>query len=98
MYKRKKKLSALTVSFGETDLSVTERDGHARVSVTKTGQSRGNVTCTFIPLTLEQASLQYGHKVNGELDPAEIGKFYSLLPVVHEESVFFDQSTLSACL
>ena len=65
--------AALTVSFGESDVSVTEKDKHVTVSVTKAGLSRGNITCTLIPLSVEQAFLQYGYQPDGSSDPAEIG-------------------------
>ena len=64
---------ALTLSFAEIDLSVTEPDGQATVIVTKTGSSQGNITCTLIPLSVEQAHRLYGYQLVGDFDPAEIG-------------------------
>ena len=61
------------MSFSESDVSVTEGNGKATAIVTKTGLSRGNITFMLLPLSLDQARLQYGLQMDGDPDPAETG-------------------------
>ena len=71
--------TALTVSFSESDLSVTESDREARVIVTKGQRNRGNVTCTLIPLSVDEARILYGYdELSQQVDPAESGILHHL--------------------
>ena len=57
---------------------MSESDGSATVKVTKSGLSRGDVLCTLIPLSLDEARVQFGYDRTGSFDdPAEIGKLAS---------------------
>ena len=59
-------------------MSVAEIEGRAAVIVTKTGTSRGDISCTLIPLSVEQAQLRYGYQLDGTNDPAEIGNLFRM--------------------
>jgi hypothetical protein len=72
------------VSFTESDSSVSESDGSATVRVTKSGLSRGDVLCTLIPLSLDEARIQFGYDRTGSFtDPAEIDMDFSPALVEH---------------
>lgn len=67
-------VKALRLSFTESDSTVAESDGSATVTITKSELSQGRVTCTLLPLSLEQARTQFGYNlIDGSHDPAEIG-------------------------
>ena len=63
---------ALRLSFSESDTTVTESDRLATVTVTKTGRNVGDVLCTLIPISVEDALDQYGYDLDTD-DPAETG-------------------------
>ena len=67
--------AALRLSFSESDSSVIEGSGAASVSVTKSGRNQGDVAVTLIPLSLEEARIQYGHSPSSSTDSAESGTY-----------------------
>lgn len=74
-------------------MSVAEIDGSAAVTVSKMGVSEGEIVCTLIPLSVEQAQLRYGYQLDGNNDPAEIGTHGSLIMFRHYTYTAIDIAT-----